>query len=672
MGRKKKAIEAPAAVEPLERIMIPLNQLELWPGNVREIVDETQVSHMAETIRQFGVIQNLVVLPGEGSCADKYYVSSGGMRLRALKKLAKAKAIPDDYPVPCAIHPANVPEDAYHAERMSLIENVERYAMSPVDEAKAFHREVWDRKQSVGEVAAQFARDEKFVRQRLKLAELNPKLLKLYEQKKLTLETLQAFTLTEDHKRQWEVYEGLAGRFRGHMDADDVRDALQESVIHADDPRVRFIGVDAYRAAGGRIVEDLFSEEGDDHIQILDADVLDRLVSEKLAAKAEEVKQQGWAQVVAAPSIDWRMREGLRAVSPKIVETPEQAARREALEAEHKELAEADMLTAEEEERLQAIEDELDQIEEQVEVEYPDEVKAKGTVFLAIDGAGKVHVSDAYVPMERHQSPASQRSGAAPSKKADKSPYSKALIEELSFHKTAAIAAELYKRPDVALAAVLYGFMTDRAAEDADSRAEAWRLDSAVQARCNPLYYNGSFDNSPAVKTIRSHAQTVLNKRPKKGMEWWPWLLSLSCDEKLELLALYAARGLNATVRQQIGAGESAPHARIANADEIARALNVDVSKWFTPTAENFFNRVPKAVTLAALKETGNLAASDESAKKGDLAREAEERMADARWIPEPMRIGSGTAIAERDEMEYDEPVDAEFEDPEADDDEEG
>src|SRR4051794_21503556 len=60
------------------------------------------------------------------------------------------------------------------------------------------------------EIAAKFFVTPAVVRQRLKLVAVSPKLLDLYAENAMTLEQLTAFTVTNDHARQEQVWESLA------------------------------------------------------------------------------------------------------------------------------------------------------------------------------------------------------------------------------------------------------------------------------------------------------------------------------------------------------------------------------------------------------------------------------------------------------------------------------
>ena len=75
--------------------------------------------------------------------------------------------------------------------------------------------------------------------------------------------------------------------------------------MSTDDKRARFIGTDAYLAAGGAIERDLFSEEDEGYL--LDVALVERLVAEKLAAEAAQLRAEGWAWVEAAPEFPWNI-----------------------------------------------------------------------------------------------------------------------------------------------------------------------------------------------------------------------------------------------------------------------------------------------------------------------------------------------------------------------------
>lgn len=96
------------------------------------------------------------------------------------------------------------------------------------------------------------------MRQRLKVAKVNPRLIAAYHKGETTLEHLMASTVSDDHTAQEEAWAQLP-EWRKN-DPSCIRDMLTAHEITASDRRVAFVTLKAYRKAGGSIRRDLFSE----------------------------------------------------------------------------------------------------------------------------------------------------------------------------------------------------------------------------------------------------------------------------------------------------------------------------------------------------------------------------------------------------------------------------
>ena len=117
-------------------------------------------------------------MPGE---PERFAVTAGGRRLKALQELAAEGAIAADCEVPCLVE---APDAALET---SLMENTVRAAMHPADEFAAMAALI-DGGATVEAVAARFGVSERHVRQRLKLGKLAPELLDAFRAGKLSLE----------------------------------------------------------------------------------------------------------------------------------------------------------------------------------------------------------------------------------------------------------------------------------------------------------------------------------------------------------------------------------------------------------------------------------------------------------------------------------------------------
>ena len=266
-----------------EIITIPLNKLVPSSRNVRKTGGQS-IEDLAASIKAHGLIHNLVVT--KAVKGDKHEVIAGARRLAALQKLAKEKVLPKTFEVPCRVI------DAEASTESSLAENTIRQAMHPADQFAAFQQLVSD---GLGcdEIAARFGVTATTVRQRLKLANVAPRLFGLYRADEISLEQLMALAVTDDHDSQERVWDS-AQEWQKQPHA--LRRALTETMVDAaNDPRARFVGIDAYINAGGLIDRDLFQPEHEGYLT--DPAKLDRLVAEKLESLAAEVRGEGWKWV---------------------------------------------------------------------------------------------------------------------------------------------------------------------------------------------------------------------------------------------------------------------------------------------------------------------------------------------------------------------------------------
>jgi ParB family transcriptional regulator, chromosome partitioning protein len=201
----------------------------------------------------------------------------------------KQKRMNKTQPVPCIVRTDGI------AEEDSLAENVQRAPLHPLDQFRAFQT-LRDKGLSEEEIAARFFVSPTVVKQRLKLAAVSEKLLDVYAEDGMTLEQLMAFTVTNDHARQEQVWEALARSY--NKEPFYIRRQLTDGAVRAADKRAQFVGVNTYEAAGGPVMRDLF--EHDDGGWLQDPALLDRLVVDKLKVEAEALGKEGWKWITVA------------------------------------------------------------------------------------------------------------------------------------------------------------------------------------------------------------------------------------------------------------------------------------------------------------------------------------------------------------------------------------
>ena len=334
---------APRA-EPLIRD-IPLRRLALAPENVRKTPPDPQAdAALKASIAALDLMENLVVRPDPGTGPgqaphedgiERYAVVAGGRRLKAMQELAADGVLDADHPVPCQVRSG----DADPAE-LSLAENVIRIAMHPADQVVAFTK-LADANRSVSAIAARFGASERIVEQRLRLGNAAPELLDAYRADEIDLAVLKAFAVTADRERQMAVWEQVAAQ--GYRpSAGQVKRLLTEERVPGGTAIASFVGVDAYEAAGGQVMRDLFADEYEHGVWFEDPVLLEKLATDKLQAAADELATRWkWAVPMIEAAWDDTARYGRIEPQPG-VPTDEEKAEIEKLETGHDELVNLD------------------------------------------------------------------------------------------------------------------------------------------------------------------------------------------------------------------------------------------------------------------------------------------------------------------------------------------
>ena len=332
---------------------LPLALLELAPENVRTTPASAAAdAGLKASIAAHGIIENLVVYP---AAEGRFAVAAGGRRFEQAKALAADGVFGPDHPMPCRVQP-----DAEAAHELSLAENFEREDMHPADQVVAF-RACADAGTSVAVIAARFGVSEHTVAQRLRLAHAAPELLDAYRADEMDLATLMAFTVTTDPARQRAVWEELKAQCY-RPSARQVKRRLTEGRVPADAALARYVGVDAYEAAGGPVTRDLFADDDESGVWLDDPERLRGLAMQRLEAAAEELRTR-WAWAEVHLEVEWATTARYWRVHPE----PSEATDAETAELETllERMAELDLL--DDDEWTEAIADEAEAAQERIE-----------------------------------------------------------------------------------------------------------------------------------------------------------------------------------------------------------------------------------------------------------------------------------------------------------------
>ena len=629
---------------------IPLNKLVASPRNVRRAGDPQADAELKADIEARGLLQNLVV-----SSVSKprgcFAVEAGERRRRALQSLVDDGKLAKDHEVCCLM------VDSAEAQETSLAENFQRLAMNPADECLAFQQLVEQGSDSET-IARRFGLTVRFVEGRLRLAGLAPVVFEALGAGEISLDVAKAYAATPDRDRQAYVFDQVS---RSYMAShpDSIRRMMTQATASASDRRARFVGEEAYVAAGGRVERDLFSS--DEQARWLDVELVERLAAEKLEALAAAIaSEQGLAFVkpVTEGWIGYGDTEGLRRLE---LESPplsnEESAKVDELEAEIEQLAaliddeetsEADRDAADA--RVTELGDAIDAIVSKPPIlgaEY--EGRAGAFLLLAPDGqavlGNRRFIEEPEAEDETGSALEPAGATGAPATTEQRPGMPRRLADELAMQRRDILSVHVAADADFAfdLAAFL---MADTCSgyfgESAGSVLRAGLPTDpapgfqAPQAAASVALAAGveALDRSWTGGTTRAQRFDAFRALPEASRKLW--------------FRLAVARTLEASLNLP------GPHCRPFH-DHLGRLLGVDVARWWRPAAANYFDRVPKSMAMAALADVGGpelcerysklkkpeLAQACERVFAGDFIAEAEVKQAALAWSPEALRFAA-------------------------------
>jgi ParB family chromosome partitioning protein len=473
----------------------------------------------------------------------------------------------------------------------------------------------------------------------------------------ISLDAAKAYAATPDHERQAYVFDQM-GRSYGTAHPDSIRRMMTQATVSASDRRALFVGEEAYLAAGGRIERDLFTEDAG--ARWLDIAILERLACEKMEAEAARVAAEtgyGFVRPTLDSWVGHNQTQGLRRLS---VEKPpmsdEEAAR---LEGHYEELEElAELLqdeTADDAERVAAeakvrlLGDRIDALENRPPV--IDEAMKPGLgAFLLLDEQGRprldagVYADPSAGGAEVGEDESDDDQGeSTPPKKADG--LSQRLIDELAMQRRDILALHVAADPAIALDLAIFLMVDGEGGYCSEKKGSSL----VAAAPSNPIF---DFKTPEAQATV---AHVELREGLDRGWtegatraERFDAFRRLNDDARADWLGHAVARTLEASL---LLPGERA----CAFHDHLGTLLGIDVARWWRPTGANYFDRVPKSVTLAALAEVGGAGLAERYAKarkaelsqacerifSGDFIAEIDVKEAALAWVPGPMRFAA-------------------------------
>ncbi len=175
--------------EPAE-IKVRISQIEPNKEQPRKMFDEDALIELSESIKQYGVLQPLLVQKKD----DYYEIVAGERRWRAAK-LAGIKEIPV------------VIKDYSNQELMeiALIENIQREDLNPIEEAQAYQKLIKDYKLKQDEIAEKVSKSRAAITNSLRLLKLDKRVQEMVMEGKLSNGHARTIISIEDKDKQFMI-----------------------------------------------------------------------------------------------------------------------------------------------------------------------------------------------------------------------------------------------------------------------------------------------------------------------------------------------------------------------------------------------------------------------------------------------------------------------------------
>lgn len=182
--KQEKENDSPKSGE----IMVRINEVEPNRDQPRKDFDEDALMELADSIRQFGILQPLLVQKKK----NYYEIIAGERRWRAAK-LAGIKEVPiivKDY------------TDQEIVE-ISLIENIQRENLNPIEEAMAFKRLLQEFQLKQDEVAERVSKSRTAVTNSMRLLKLSPRVQQMIIDDMISTGHARALLAIDDLEQQY-------------------------------------------------------------------------------------------------------------------------------------------------------------------------------------------------------------------------------------------------------------------------------------------------------------------------------------------------------------------------------------------------------------------------------------------------------------------------------------
>ena len=175
-----------------EEVVRSIKIIEIEPNRnqPRKIFDNESLEELAESIKSYGIIQPIIVTKKD----DYYEIVAGERRWRAAKKAGLTE-------MPCIVRD----DDERKNKEIALIENIQREDLNPMDKARGFRQLLDEYGMTQQQLSDIIGISRSAIANTVRLLNLEPRVIKLAEEGKLTEGHCRSLMCIQDPDKQYEA-----------------------------------------------------------------------------------------------------------------------------------------------------------------------------------------------------------------------------------------------------------------------------------------------------------------------------------------------------------------------------------------------------------------------------------------------------------------------------------
>jgi len=194
LGKGLDALFSTPIIEDEEKVetisTLKINEIEPNKAQARKKFDEESIEELSKSIKEYGVIQPIVVTKKE----NFYEIIAGERRWRAAKKAGLVEI------------PVIVMEDNEQRNKeISLIENIQREDLNPIEKARGIKELMTDYNLTQQMVADKLGKSRSSIANTVRILNLDDRVIQFALEGKLTEGHCKTLMAVEDPERQYEM-----------------------------------------------------------------------------------------------------------------------------------------------------------------------------------------------------------------------------------------------------------------------------------------------------------------------------------------------------------------------------------------------------------------------------------------------------------------------------------